>query len=385
MENTSSVSVEHPSVSNNNHNTNHINPDNIKNHNDKFSSVSFNFKGNTAEFFGIWIVNVLLTIVTLGIYSAWAKVRTTQYFYGNTELDQHRFSYLAKPLNILIGRIIAVILFGLYFFISSVFPVVGLIFALIIMFASPYLICSSLRFNMSMTSYRNVRFNFTGKYLEALWCFLLLPILSIFSFGLAFPYVFYRMDKFIISNIQYGDRQFKANFGAQQYYIITLILICASSAVMMAFMMITSLVGFSVDENKLAETFKESVAPSLYVLITLGFGLYLLMINLATAYYQTSVRNYIFENTEVDNVAQFKSNYKVMSFALLMFTNLLAIIFTFGLAYPWVKVRNTNYAVLHTDVSLTDNKDDIKDLLGENSSAIGEEVANVFDVDIALI
>jgi uncharacterized membrane protein YjgN (DUF898 family) len=350
-----------------------------------FSSVGFNFKGNTSEFFGIWIVNVLLTIITLGIYSAWAKVRTTQYFYGNTELDEHRFSYLAKPIDILKGRIVAVLLFVGYYFLSSVFPVVGFIFALVIMFASPYLICSSMRFNMRMTSYRNVRFNFTGKYKEAFWCFLLLPILSIFSLGLAFPYVFYRMDKFIVSNIQYGDRQFKSNFGAQQYYIITLILMCISSAVMMAFMMILPLLGFSADEAELAETIKESVGPSLYVFMTIGFGVYLLLINFATAYYQVSVRNYIFDNTEVENVARFKSNYKLISFALLLFTNLLAIIFTLGLAFPWVKIRNAKYAAEHTEVALTNNKDDIKDLLGEHSSALGDEVANVFDVDIALI
>lgn len=66
------------------------------------------FSGRGAEFFGIWIVNVLLTIVTLGIYSAWAKVRTTQYFYGHTKVDGHSFRYLATPIQILKGRIIAV-------------------------------------------------------------------------------------------------------------------------------------------------------------------------------------------------------------------------------------------------------------------------------------
>lgn len=59
------------------------------------TKLNFIFHGKTGEFFGIWIVNVLLSIVTLGIYSAWAKVRTNQYFLGSTELDNHRFSYLA--------------------------------------------------------------------------------------------------------------------------------------------------------------------------------------------------------------------------------------------------------------------------------------------------
>ena len=40
----------------------------------------FRFTGTAREYFGIWIVNILLTIVTLGIYSAWAKVRRMRYF-----------------------------------------------------------------------------------------------------------------------------------------------------------------------------------------------------------------------------------------------------------------------------------------------------------------
>ncbi len=31
------------------------------------------FRGSASEYFGIWIVNVLLTIVTIGIYSAWPR------------------------------------------------------------------------------------------------------------------------------------------------------------------------------------------------------------------------------------------------------------------------------------------------------------------------
>ena len=46
----------------------------------------FTFKGTASEYFRIWIVNVGLTVLTLGFYGAWAKVRTRQFFYGNTYL-----------------------------------------------------------------------------------------------------------------------------------------------------------------------------------------------------------------------------------------------------------------------------------------------------------
>mgnify|MGYP000480286921 FL=1 len=84
--------------------------------------IELTFNGKATEFFGIWIVNVLLTIVTLGIYSAWAKVRTHQYFYGNTKIGDDHFSYLATPIQILKGRIIAVAVLVTYMVLSSTMP-----------------------------------------------------------------------------------------------------------------------------------------------------------------------------------------------------------------------------------------------------------------------
>src|SRR5216117_1580348 len=49
------------------------------------------FTGTAAEYFRIWIVNLFFTLATLGIYSAWAKVRKRRYFYGSTRLDGDSF------------------------------------------------------------------------------------------------------------------------------------------------------------------------------------------------------------------------------------------------------------------------------------------------------
>ena len=85
--------------------------------------LPFEFRGNGGEYFRIWIVNLLLTIVTLGIYSAWAKVRRLRYFYGNTLLDGHSFEYHGRPLAILKGRLIVVgLLRGVHVALAQVFP-----------------------------------------------------------------------------------------------------------------------------------------------------------------------------------------------------------------------------------------------------------------------
>ena len=69
--------------------------------------TDFQFEGSATEYFKIWIVNVLLAIVTLGVYSAWGKVRTESYFYGNTIVNGSSFRYTGDPVKILKGRIIS--------------------------------------------------------------------------------------------------------------------------------------------------------------------------------------------------------------------------------------------------------------------------------------
>ena len=64
----------------------------------------FEFRGTGGAYFRIWIVNLALSIITLGIFSAWAKVRTKRYFNGSTSVAGHAFDYHASGFKILIGR-----------------------------------------------------------------------------------------------------------------------------------------------------------------------------------------------------------------------------------------------------------------------------------------
>src|SRR5882672_6169421 len=80
------------------------------------------FTAAAGEYFRIWIVNLALTIVTLGIYSAWAKVRKRRYFYGHTRIDGEGFEYRANPVAILKGRLIAVAALAVYYGVGQFAP-----------------------------------------------------------------------------------------------------------------------------------------------------------------------------------------------------------------------------------------------------------------------
>ncbi|WP_394175649.1 YjgN family protein [Thalassotalea litorea] len=341
--------------------------------------VNFNFHGKAGEFFKIWVVNVVLSILTLGIYSAWAKVRTNRYFYSLTELDGHRFSYLAKPLQILKGRIIAVVLFGGFYALNIFAPVAGLFASLAFLFIMPFLICASIRFNMRMTSYRNVRFDFKGKAWDAAVNFILLPFASVFTLYLLMPWVMKRIDKFIVDNTRYGNKAFNADTSAGTYYMATFATIGLSIGLLIFLGVIFALFGTSMDLKNLEG---EQGASAMFTIVMMGF--YLIFFTFVQALYKSIVRNYLFDNTELEAVATFGSTFQFGSLAWLQITNILALICTLGLAFPWTKVRKANYTVDRTQVNIQENIDPIIDSIIEESSAIGDEVANVFDVDVAL-
>ncbi|NMP31892.1 DUF898 domain-containing protein [Thalassotalea sp. M1531] len=342
--------------------------------------VGFKFHGRTGEFFGIWIVNVLLSILTLGIYSAWAKVRTNRYFYGNTELDGHRFSYLATPLQILKGRIIAVVLFGAYYLVTSMFPVAGVILSIAMIFLFPFLICSSLRFNLRMSSYRNVRFNFTGRYGQALLNLFILPIVSVFTLYLLMPWTLKRIDNFLVSNTQYGNKTFEPSLSTGKYYGAAIATVLLGIIALVLVALVTGMLGV----NLLATGEEANVAPE-FTFSMLGImAVYLVAFSFVGALYQSMIRNHIFENTELTKVAKFGSSFEFTSLAILNVTNLAALICTFGLAYPWTRIRKARYVVNNTQVFASPDKEQVIDNIGEGESAIGDEVANAFDVDIAL-
>src|SRR5687768_1367606 len=80
------------------------------------------FTGTGGEYFRIWIVNLFLSLVTLGVYSAWAKVRKKKYFYGSTRLDGDAFDYFASPVAILKGRAIAATVLVVYAVVTELAP-----------------------------------------------------------------------------------------------------------------------------------------------------------------------------------------------------------------------------------------------------------------------
>ena len=344
----------------------------------------FSFHGGASEFFGIWIVNLLLTIVTLGIYSAWAKVRTTRYFYGNTQVDGHGFAYHAEPVKILIGRIIAVLIITFYSMSQLIDPMVYVGLTAVLLIAIPWLINRSLRFTARMTSYRNVRFDFHGNYWRALWVFLIGPILAFFTLFLLMPVIARAGQRYLADSFTYGGRPMVLTAGLGPFYwayflgfLILLALAAVATAVVIA--AVPMLEGF--DPSVLEEG--QLPPPNILILFAAGYLLVLGMFAIAPIFVQTMITNITFNNLVLDEKHEFESAMNPATMVWIVVTNLLLIIVTYGLMIPWARVRVAKYRADRTALLAGGPLDQYTSTVAQES-AIGEEVAQAFDLEIPI-
>ena len=167
----------------------------------------FEFTASAGEYFRIWIVNLFLTIITLGIYAAWAKVRTRRYIWANTSLAGHPFTFHGRPASILKGNLIIAGMFIVYVATKKFEPVIAGGLFIVFGFIFPFLVYKSLRFNAHNTSYRNIRFRFLGRLKESYETYLLIAGILPCTLFLFFPAWQYYKKKFFFNNLAYGTTQ----------------------------------------------------------------------------------------------------------------------------------------------------------------------------------
>src|ERR1700722_213642 len=185
------------------------------------------FSGNGAEYFGIWVVNLLLTICPLGIYSAWAKVRRLQYFYRHTEMAGSSFDFHGSPMRILIGRVIALAMLIAYNYSVRLRSPLTLVILAAIAFVMPWLLRNSFRFRLYNTSWRGTRFHFRGSVAGAYRVFLLNGFLTLITLYVMAPFMHQRLKAYQHDNTWFGRTRCSFHARAGQFYAIYLLFLAA--------------------------------------------------------------------------------------------------------------------------------------------------------------
>ena len=176
------------------------------------------FTGSAREYFRIWIVNLFFTLVTLGVYSAWAKVRKKRYFYGSTRFDGDTFDYFGRPKAILRGRIIAVAVFLSYAILGELYPASKAVFWVAAALLLPMLVVRALAFNARNSAFRGLRFDFLATAWQAAKVYIGMGLLILVTFGIAYPWFMARQKSFVLSHHALGTTRFGCELSGRTFF-----------------------------------------------------------------------------------------------------------------------------------------------------------------------
>jgi uncharacterized membrane protein YjgN (DUF898 family) len=350
------------------------------------------FSGSGAEYFRIWIVNLLLTVATLGIYSAWAKTRRLRYFYRNTRLAGASFDFRGDPKAILRGRILAVALLVAYHYAFGFSLKAGVVTVALLLLGLPFMMRSALRFRLSNTVYRGLPFGFAGGIKEAYLVYLLpvavfvLPgalvalmpgnpvVAAIFLLYLGWPLMHGAMRAYQHKHLMAGDM--RAAFGsgmaglAKPYLSAFLIglgglvaIVCVAGVVVWR---------LRVHHANVAAGVATGVGILVYVFVLMS-----------APYVVVRMNNLAWSATAFPGV-RITCAMRFRSYLRLQVVNVLLTLLTLGLYRPFAVVRTWRYRVAHLTVDAPDGFEQA--VLAARRPAVaaaGDGIADFLGVDLS--
>lgn len=369
------------------------------------SEYPVRFVGTGSEYFRIWIVNLLLTIVTLGIYSAWAKVRRLKYMYRNTQIADSSFDYHGSPIAILKGRLIALVLLIAYNFSFKLSLIAGVVTLVVLAAIFPWLIRQSLRFRARYSSYRGIHFQFVGELAEIyllaapliifivpfvlvgvyaevdnqeppLWLAAFLGVAMVI-YLIVVPYLHYRFKRYQHNNALLGSAKARFTATARHFYAAYGILFGVLLLIVIAFGVIGFLAGSGLFTSEKGAGF---FGVGVLLLIAGTYIAYLLLF----AAFVVLIQNRIWNNTTVGEVS-FRSNARVLPMAGIYLVNVILLVVTLGLFTPFAVIRSLKYRLESvTAITVSGMDQFLSGAAVREVAATGEGAADLFDLDIGL-
>lgn len=284
--------------------------------------IPFEFNGTGLGYCKVWLVNLLVCLLSAGVLYPWARVRTLRYFYENTRLDGEAFSYTSNPQKIFLVQFAFVIYAAAlcYAFFNSLW--LGLLGVVILLVAFPYYWVLRNQFQLNHAFYCDTHFQKIMNLREAYEVLLVLPLVALITFGVAVPYVVYRIQKYRAESISIGGYEFSFSAPLKPYLALLPSLLIAECL------------------TALSYYYREYLPTIFWLLLLIGVWLLVFirwrvaLVNLQLGFISSKLGNFV-------------STWDITSYNALVTKNILLCVVTLGLYWPWAKINNAKYKAQH--------------------------------------
>lgn len=347
--------------------------DNTANAQNQPRVLDIRFTGSGSEYFRIWIVNLLLTLVTLTLYLPFARARRIKYFQNNTLVGGNPLGFHADPWKMFRGYLLILVLGVGYWVVSHFLPTFAWVALLVFMILWPAMWHASLLFRLRNTSWRGVRLAFLGDlksaylsmlpfFLPALAMVLFLPTLPqdepmlpetanqlLLTMGLivlcslaAFPWLLARIKRYQHEGYAFVQERAEFTAGAGHFYgLFFKVLGVSLLVVLIAVVVMGALI--AVGALSLGGLFNGGGGRGVFVVIVSAFVVAMIYLGLpliVSPYTTSRLQNLLWDNTSSPRV-QFQSDLRFGPLLRITAMNWLLIVLTLGLFWPFAKVRAT--------------------------------------------
>lgn len=375
-------------------------------------TLTVRFVGSGSEYLRIWIVNLALTLVTLGLYLPFARARKLRYLYGCTEVDGHAMSFDGNPWVMFRGHVLVWVLALAYAGAQRASPLAAGVALLVLVAIGPALWCSSLRFRMAHTRWRGLRFGFAGSvaaaYAAAAPGYLLVlafaavgaltpgsgpatgavaaaaeaaAVVLLLGGPLLMPWILHRAKRYQHSHYAWAAERTRFGASLGSFYRLAL---KTSGLSLLAFGVLGLCVGLSTVLMAGLGAGRGQAGPGI-VVVGLLVGLLVLVTQMALSGYLTArLQNLVWNHTASQNL-QLRSALSASALMSLQARNALLLVCTLGLYLPFATVA---VARLRLQAAAVDTRVDVDQLAGDAAAlsrdGAGDAAADVLGVDIGL-
>ncbi len=318
---------------------------------------AFEFNSNWREFAPIALTNLLLCIVTLGIYTFWARTRERRYLWSQTRFIDDRLEWTGTGLELMIGYGLAIVLFGLpvaalQFGLQALvlrgYPGYAAITGIVLYFGLLYLIgiaiFRALRYRLSRSFWRGIRGGSHEQGVGFGFSYVWRTLAGSLVFGLLIPWSMISLWNKRWNAMSFGPMQFESNartgpiFARFLLFYLTPIIMIILIAVLIVWGMVPS-------PGQLAPA-PGTVQQQVILIAILAYLLFFVVLGLiALAFYAAYFREVIGNLTLGDLSFEFTAT--TWDWLKLALGSLLLVVVTLGIGQIFLGYRNWTFFVRH--------------------------------------